>query len=620
MTRAVQSWRFSVGGAVVLAALLAPSMSWGAGGTFEVVQCDPLNRGVAGAALEDAPSYAVKQGCGDPREDHAIKISNTRFAQQGRSGRIRWSTQSPSLRIVGASVEAKLRRDRGHTARLWMADSDGDELARVATGGKTATGFRHYTWHSAGPGADQFIAHLRCELRGGCKRSDTAKTWLRNIHFEVADYSDPRLTQVGGSLLRAGWLRGNQSISIHGVDSGSGVQRMVIEANDELVATNAGACHRIQGAAAGPDFVPCGSRLSLDSPVVTGARPFHDGRNSLSLCLYDFAGNGTCRENSVRVDTTPPTVSFTRFSNPDDPELIRAPLTDLTSGVAKGCIYYRAVGDAAWRPLPTQYRLGQLRARVNSTLDPPGRYEFMASATDRAGNTAVTTRRANGKRMILTFPLKSGVDLEGHLGSGSRRLTVGYGRPSKVSGILRDASGQPLADQNVTVTEYFGEGALIDTRVRSVRTDSEGRWNERLPGGPSRTVSASYAGNRRYLSDSTTAGALRVKTKASLHISNHRVREGHRVAFKGRIGHMAARIPAGGKLVELDVKDGKSWHTVRHPFYTRPNGRYRLRYRFARFYVSDVRYRFRIRVLRERSWPYKAPVSSRVRKLVVKAH
>jgi hypothetical protein len=112
---------------------------------------------------------------------------------------------------------------------------------------------------------------------------------------------------------------------------------------------------------------------------------------------------------------------------------------------------------------------------------------------------------------------------------------------------------------------------------------------------------------------------MRVKTKATFHLSRRHVPEGHRVAFKGRVGHLAARIPAGGKLVELQVKDGNNWQTVRHPFYTRPNGKYRLRYRFARFYIRNVRYRFRVRVLRERSWPYKAPVSSRVRKLVVKA-
>ena len=211
----VPSWRATVGGAVVAAALIAPAMASGAGRTYEVVQCDPLNRGVAGAALEDAPSYAVKQGCGDPKEDHAIKISNTRFAQQGRSGRVRWSTQSPSLGIVGASVQANLRRDRGHMARLWMADADGDEIARVAAGSKKATGFRHYSWDSSGPRAEQFIAHLRCDHRGGCKHSEVAKTWLRNIHFEVADYADPRLTQVEGHAPRPGWVRGTDSSSSH---------------------------------------------------------------------------------------------------------------------------------------------------------------------------------------------------------------------------------------------------------------------------------------------------------------------------------------------------------------------------------------------------------------------
>ncbi len=201
MTRVLASWRGAVGGAAVIAALIVPTVASGAGRTYEIVQCDPLNRGVPGAALKDAPSYAVKQGCGNPEEDHAIKISNTRFAQHGRSGRVRWSTQSPSLRIVGASVDARLRRDRGHVPRLLMADGKGHELARVATGTKNATGFRHYSWHSSGPRAEQFVAHLRCQHRDGCKRSDVAKTWLRHVHFEVADYADPRLEKSEGLCL-----------------------------------------------------------------------------------------------------------------------------------------------------------------------------------------------------------------------------------------------------------------------------------------------------------------------------------------------------------------------------------------------------------------------------------
>ena len=114
------------------------------------------------------------------------------------------------------------------------------------------------------------------------------------------------------------------------------------------------------------------------------------------------------------------------------------------------------------------------------------------------------------------------------------------------------------------------------------------------------------------------AGSLRVKTRASFRISRRRVHEGRRVVFHGRVGHVGARIPAGGKLIELQVKDGPDWHTVREAFYTGPNGRYRLRYRFARFYTANVSYRFRVKVLRERGWPYKAPVRSQARKLVVR--
>jgi hypothetical protein len=182
-----------------------------------------------------------------------------------------------------------------------------------------------------------------------------------------------------------------------------------------------------------------------------------------------------------------------------------------------------------------------------------------------------------------------------------------------------DVAGEPLAHQQVTVTEHFGEGALIDRRVRTVTTNSKGHWRDRLPGGPSRRITATFAGTPRYLPDATGVGRLNVKTKATLRLSRRKVPEGGRVSFKGRVGHLAARIPPGGKLVELEVKDGHSWQTVRHPFYTRPDGKYKLHYRFARFYTRNVRYRFRVRVLREHDWPYKTPASSRVRELVVKA-
>ena len=390
--------------------------------------------------------------------------------------------------------------------------------------------------------------------------------------------------------------------------------------NGRLRARRHGACDRVAGTSHAARFQPCQREVFLNDAPNTARAPFHDGQNRVSVCAVDFAGNRTCQTRAVKVDNTPPALAFTNSQNPDDPELIRARVSDSTSGVGFGRVFYRRVGQGAWRPLDTRLVSGRLQARIDSTIDPPGNYEFMAQARDLAGNVVRTTIRANGQPMILAFPLKSAVKLSAHLApGGASRITIGYGDQSKVSGRLVDASGEPLAHQELTVIERFPDGALINRRVRSVETDADGLWGERLPAGPSRTVTARFDGSPRYLPDSARAGELRVRTRVTFHLSRRHVPEGRRVVFRGRIAHRAARIPAGGKLIELQVRDGSRWETVRQAFYTRANGRYRLPYRFARFYTSDVAYRFRLKVLRERGWPYKAPVKSRSRKLVVKA-
>src|SRR5256885_7159267 len=195
----------------------------------------------------------------------------------------------------------------------------------------------------------------------------------------------------------------------------------------------------------------------------------------------------------------------------------------------------------------------------------------MAVAGDVAGNSVQTTTRADGQQMRLTFPLKSGVSLDAHLApGGSRQLTVAYGHGVKVTGRLREASGEPLSGEDVTVTEYFGAGALIDTRLRTVRTDSDGLWGERLPAGPSRTVRATYDGSSRYLSDGARAGRLRVKTRATFHLSRKHVLEGRRAGFPGRAAPPPPRNPPRGKLIERQVKGGPPLPTGRPALSTRP--------------------------------------------------
>jgi hypothetical protein len=609
-----------VAAAVALVLALTPSSAGAVGQTYTVVQCHPLNRAHANAILEDAPPYAARSFCGDPQNDYAMKVTSTRDSRHGGYGRVRWTTGSPALGIVSVDLKAKLRRDNHNTARLWMADPHLNEVTRVATGDNDPTAYRHYGWDAAGHGPRQFVASLSCERADGCKQSDLAKTWVRDVRLKVADYMDPSFSGLSGALLGTGWLRGAQGLHALAEDSGSGLAEIVATANGAQLATRDGDCETVPGTVYAARFASCSAELTLDAQPDTAGPPFREGRNALSVCVLDLAGNRTCDRHTVDVDNTPPAIAFAAAQDLDDPELIRAPVSDATSGINSGQIFYRPVGQTSWRPLDTLLQSGELRARIDSTVEPPGEYEFMAQVSDVAGNSAQTTSRIDGQPMTLTFPLKSGVKLDAHLApGGSRRMTVAYGQGAKAAGRLRDASGQPLAGQEVTITEYFGAGALIDRRVRTVRTDADGLWGERLPAGPSRTVSATYDGTTRYLADRAKAGRLRVKTRATFHLSRRHVLEGRRVTFRGRVAHFAARIPAGGKLIELQVKDGSQWHTVRQAFYTRRNGRYRMHYRFARFYTSDVAYRFRVKVLRETGWPYKAPVSSRAKRLVVKA-
>ena len=278
--------------------------------------------------------------------------------------------------------------------------------------------------------------------------------------------------------------------------------------------------------------------------------PFRSPKVRTCVSSVQSISPGTKRATSERFGwTTSRRTSRSQApSSSTIPELIRATLSDAQSGVASGQLFYRAEGEGIWQPLETVLAGGELRARVDSTSVPAGIYEFRAVVTDNAGNQAETTQREDGREMALPFPLKSGVDLSAALEpGGAKRTTIPYGRRSRVAGVLREASGDPIAGQEIVIEEYFGDGALIRERITRVQTDGRGRWTSKLPAGPSRRVTATYAGTQRYLSEATLGGRLAVRTKASLRTSKARVPEGGKVMFRGKLGRLGARIPARGK-------------------------------------------------------------------------
>jgi hypothetical protein len=160
---------------------------------------------------------------------------------------------------------------------------------------------------------------------------------------------------------------------------------------------------------------------------------------------------------------------------------------------------------------------------------------------------------------------------------------------------------------------------LIRERVSEAITDERGRWRAKLPAGPSRVVEASFAGSGRFAPTSREVGTFAVRSRASFKTSAETVREGRALHFTGRVRHRGAAIPAGGKLVELQVRLGADdWDTIGEAFRTDEQGRYRRHYRFGEHYTSDARFRFRVKVDGEAGWPYEQATTQR-RGVIVRA-
>jgi len=601
----------------VLAMLLAPSAQ---AGRYAVAQCDRTNRAFADANFERqyGGDYGFAFRCEEDEDGNALQIHAITGAPNDRFGRISWSAP-PGARIVGVSAEARLRNDAGNQARLSFLDGAGNEVGRIATGSDSPGSFVSYSRQLSDGGRERFAASLGCVQRDGCRYSDQARAWIRSVQLTIEDSTPPGIFQ-SGSLLDGGWQRGVRSYYGGASDAGAGIQGLYAVVNGTGVQPSvAPSCAVIAGTGFVSRTQPCPPLAVGGGSLDTAAAPFVNGDNRISLCAFDYAGAGapSCSHTTVKVDNAPPEVAFSAAEDPEDPERITAPVADRHSGLASGSIAYRPLEGGAWRELPTELSAGNLVARVDSFSEPAGRYLFRAGATDAVGNAATSTARADGSQMILTFPLRTATAIEATV-DGDPTARVRYGEQPMVEATLRDATGAALANQPLDVVEVYAPGSSLRPVGRTVSTDARGRISVRLPAGPSRSVSVSFAGTRRYLAAAPRGLELTVDGYARLGAIPRRVTAGRKVLFRGTVGTLGAEL-ASGKLVELQVKGGgiRRFRTIRQAFRTDPRGRWSLRYGFDRFYKRPTRFRFRLKVSREAGWPYLAPSVSRSRSLQV---
>lgn len=217
----------------------------------------------------------------------------------------------------------------------------------------------------------------------------------------------------------------------------------------------------------------------------------------------------------------------------------------------------------------------------------------------------------NGTTSDGSAPVASGTTLSVSFDQNSRsRLAAKYGRMVVVRGILADGAGQRITNAQI---DYSAQSTTPRARVQnlgSVRTDSSGTFNLTVATKlGSRKLRFAYRPQLAGTPAAEAAAQLDVVAPVTLNIGPRHVRNGQRVAFRGRL--TAGPIPRKGKLVNLQVIVAGRWHTFA-TVRTSKTGRFKYRYRFMRTY-GFVTYRFRALSRYEAAYPFVAGHSRIVR-------
>jgi hypothetical protein len=435
----------------------------------------------------------------------------------------------------------------------------------------------------------------------------------------------PPDVDASGAPDAARWSREPATIVLSGTDQ-AGLSGMAAAPGDRPLEEGAYLVYRVDGGA------PQRARGGEASTTVGD-----DGQHVLTYQAYDLAGNASSeRTVRLKIDRSPPDVLAFEAQDADDPRRISVAAADRTSGIAGGQVELRRAGSDAWQPLPTELGGSGLVARVDGT------YQFRARAVDAAGNERTTDRRSDGQPMELAIPLRletrvtSAAAAVVH-GRSTRRcrvrrvrrngrvrrvrrcprqtpqvpqtaseLRLPFDRRALATGKVTTAAGQPIANAEIRVLEQLDRDGAELRQVGGLRSDQAGEFRYEIPAGASRLLRFAFDGSDvhgRAHSDLR----LHVAAGAQLRVSRRSVRLGRTVLFRGRL--LGAPIPPGGRTVSLEVYYRRRWQSFATPR-TDAIGRFRFRRRFT---AEPALYKFRVRVPRERAYPYELGFSNLTR-------
>jgi hypothetical protein len=252
--------------------------------------------------------------------------------------------------------------------------------------------------------------------------------------------------------------------------------------------------------------------------------------------------------------------------------------------------------------------------QFNPATVPDGPHQLRVFARDATGvnigyspTFAITTSArggVNGTNGSDQVKLSAGARRSVNAGHRAPRtgsaVTVSYGAKAVVSGRLVNSANQPVVGARLAVAAAVDRGLPQFADIpRNVVTDSTGRYKLTLPAGPSVRVRVAYFA--RALDTAPAARRevrVKVRTRATLRPARRDLGSRRRAVFSGRV---YGRFRPAGVRVELQGRRGHSYVTLRTAA-TRPDGTYRVSYRFTR--RAHGRFVFRVRVRHYPRFPY----------------
>jgi hypothetical protein len=405
--------------------------------------------------------------------------------------------------------------------------------------------------------ADWVRAVVLCDALPGstCRTSfappdppDALRVAIVSSRVSLIDRLTPTIAQVAGAAATGTTWAGPQPLSFTASDKGSGVFRVDVEVDGSVVQTiPASSDGRCVDGTGTRDFAfPVPCPLQVSGNVEIDTAGLPAGQHTVTVYVEDAAGN--------RAVVLPPSS--------------RLIVND-----------HRAVGYYA-----------------------NGMFFNPRFATPRTANGDGAVSGAN---LSAAFVRQVGKGRSRHSVRRAMR-EVRFSQSPTVRGTLSAPSGEPIANATVFIGQQpEGQQWRLDG---AVRTDSAGdfvyRPAARHPNRQLRAVYFPFSDSHENASSDPLE--LRVRAGMTLHVSRRSLRNGQRLVFTGRV---LGALPAAGIAVTLQAKVGRHYRSFRQlRASSGTGGRIRTAYRFERT-TGPVRYRFRLKVVRQAGLPFQSGAS-----------